>query len=165
MKSFATITAAIFALVTLASPLSAPVLAKQNAPSLSIPVAGTGGGSTFAGAFDLQKFVVADGVVTAVGTLTGTLTNATGQAVSVVRSLAIPLTIGQTSCAILHLELGPLFVDLLGLQIRLNQIVLDIDAQSGAGNLLGNLLCAVAGLLDNPGGLAKLLNDLLAILG
>ena len=30
--------------------------------------------------------------------------------------------------------------------------------------LLGNLLCAVAGLLDNPGGLAALLNQILAIL-
>ena len=44
-------------------------------------------------------------------------------------------------------------------------IVLDITAESGPGNLLGNLLCAVAGLLDNPSGLARLLNQILAILG
>jgi hypothetical protein len=44
------------------------------------------------------------------------------------------------------------------------QIVLDITAQSGAGNLLGNLLCAVAGLLDSPGGLARLLNQILGLL-
>jgi hypothetical protein len=47
----------------------------------------------------------------------------------------------------------------------LSQVILDIVAQSGPGNLLGNLLCAVVGLLDNPGGLARLLNDLLGILG
>jgi len=29
---------------------------------------------------------------------------------------------------------------------------------------LGNLLCSVAGLLDNPGGLATLLNKILAAL-
>ena len=72
--------------------------------------------------------------------------------------------IAQATCAILHLDLGPLSLDVLGLQVNLSRIVLDITAQPGAGNLLGNLLCAVAGLLDNPGGLAKLLNDILAAL-
>jgi hypothetical protein len=52
------------------------------------------------------------------------------------------------------------------------QGLLDIVAQSGAGNLLGNLLCAVAGLLDGASavggilnGIAALLNPILAILG
>jgi hypothetical protein len=47
----------------------------------------------------------------------------------------------------------------------LSEIVLDIAAQSGAGNLLGNLLCSVTGLLDSPGALARLLNQILGILG
>ena len=45
--------------------------------------------------------------------------------------------------------------------------MLDIVAVSGAGNLLGNLLCAVAGLLDGPGPLGQisaLLNQILGIL-
>ena len=54
------------------------------------------------------------------------------------------------TCDILHLNLGPLDLDLLGLVIHLDEVVLDIVAESGAGNLLGNLLCAVAGLLDPP---------------
>jgi len=53
----------------------------------------------------------------------------------------------------------------LGLQVDLSRVVLDITAIQGAGNLLGNLLCAVAGLLDNPSGLATLLNQILAALG
>ena len=44
--------------------------------------------------------------------------------------------------------LGPLDLNLLGLEIHLQRVVLDIVAVAGAGNLLGNLLCAVAGLLD-----------------
>lgn len=52
------------------------------------------------------------------------------------------------ACPILHLELGPLDLNLLGLRVQLNQVVLDITAIPGPGNLLGNLLCAVAGLLD-----------------
>jgi hypothetical protein len=46
-------------------------------------------------------------------------------------------------------------------------VVLDITAEQGPGNLLGNLLCAVAGLLDPPtggGGLGGLLNGIVALL-
>jgi hypothetical protein len=71
------------------------------------------------------------------------------------------------SCTILDLTLGPLHLDLLGLVVDLNQVHLTITAQQGSGNLLGNLLCAVAGLLDggNPlGSLANLLNQILGIL-
>jgi hypothetical protein len=71
------------------------------------------------------------------------------------------------TCDILNLVLGPLDLNILGLEIHLNQVVLDIVAVTGAGNLLGNLLCAVAGLLDGGGPLgqiAGLLNQILAIL-
>ncbi len=63
--------------------------------------------------------------------------------------------------------LGPLDLDLLGLQVHLDRVVLNIVAQSGAGNLLGNLLCAVAGLLDGglDGVLGRLVNLLNRILG
>ena len=70
-------------------------------------------------------------------------------------------------CDILNLVLGPLDLDLLGLQVHLNRIVLNIVAVAGAGNLLGNLLCAVAGLLDGglAGALGRLTNLLNQILG
>ena len=72
----------------------------------------------------------------------------------------------------LNLVLGPLDLNVLGLQVHLNQVVLNIIAQTGASQLLGNLLCAVAGLLD-PGGplsgllgqLSTLLNQILGALG
>src|SRR3954471_7489445 len=54
-----------------------------------------------------------------------------------------------TPCPILHLDLGPLDLNLLGLHVHLNEVVLNVEAIPGAGNLLGNLLCAIAGLLDN----------------
>ena len=56
--------------------------------------------------------------------------------------------IAQSTCEILRLVLGPLHLDLLGLQVDLNRVVLVITAEQGPGNLLGNLLCALAGLLD-----------------
>ena len=43
--------------------------------------------------------------------------------------------------------LGPLDLNLLGLEIHLDTVVLDIIANP-AGGLLGELLCAVANLLD-----------------
>ena len=60
-------------------------------------------------------------------------------------------------CPILELDIGPIFLNLLGLVIDLSAIHLDITAVSEAGALLGNLLCALVGLLD---GIA--LGDLLA---
>ena len=73
------------------------------------------------------------------------------------------------SCDVLNLVLGPLDLNLLGLEISLNQVVLDIVAVTGAGNLLGNLLCAVVGLLDGGlpgllGEIGNILNSILAIL-
>jgi hypothetical protein len=38
-----------------------------------------------------------------------------------------------------------------GTAALLDKVVLDIVAESGAGQLLGSLLCAVAGLLDGGG--------------
>lgn len=71
------------------------------------------------------------------------------------------------SCDILFLDLGPIFLDLLGLQVDLSQIVLDIDAVTGAGNLLGNLLCALVGLLDGGpfAGIIRIIDQINAILG
>jgi hypothetical protein len=64
------------------------------------------------------------------------------------------------SCRILDLDLGPLDLDLLGLRVQLNRVELDITAEPGPGNLLGNLLCAVTALLDGLD-LAGILGDLL----
>jgi hypothetical protein len=74
-------------------------------------------------------------------------------------------------CNILNLVLGPLDLNLLGLKVHLNQVVLTITGATGAGQLLGNLLCAVAGLLDGSplggllGQLTTLLNQILGQLG
>jgi hypothetical protein len=54
----------------------------------------------------------------------------------------------QATCPILDLDIGPIFLNLLGLVIDLSPINLDIFAQPGPGALLGNLLCALVGLLD-----------------
>jgi hypothetical protein len=47
--------------------------------------------------------------------------------------------------------------------VHLDKVVLDITAQQGGG-LLGDLLCAIANVLNNPSSLVNLLNNLLAVL-
>lgn len=63
--------------------------------------------------------------------------------------------------------LGPLDLNLLGLTIHLNQVVLNSTAVPGAGILLGNLLRAVANSLNGgslTGILGQLVSELNAIL-
>jgi hypothetical protein len=153
---------AVLAIMSLMSIGSAPAAA-QN--SLSVPIVGSGPLGSFAGTFTVKRFVATADGIGAVGTLSGTVTDAAGQATGILSNITLPVAIGTTTCEILHLDLGPLHLNLLGLEIDLSRVVLDITAQAGAGNLLGNLLCGIAGLLDNPSGLAKLLNQILSILG
>src|SRR5205807_4925531 len=90
-----------------------------------------------------------------------------GATQSVTQTIQLPVASASATCHILHLELGPLDLMLLGLNVHLDRVVLDITATSGPGNLLGNLLCGVAHLLDGSGsltGLANALNNIIALL-
>jgi hypothetical protein len=52
-------------------------------------------------------------------------------------------------CPILFLELGPLFLDVLGLIVEIpDPVIVEVRAERGPGQLLGNLLCALLGILD-----------------
>ena len=152
---------------------------QQRAGGLTVPVTGTAGDAgPFVGTFTIREFAVQGSEVVALGTLVGTVDGATivtpiampvvRDATATARAAAADVT-AQATCPILNLVLGPLHLDLLGLVIDLNQVELEITAEQGPGNLLGNLLCAIAGLLDGPAsplsGLAALLNRLLGALG
>jgi len=88
------------------------------------------------------------GALTAVGTLTGNLLG---------HRFTTPLTATITPAAtpgavpVLHLQLNPIHLDLLGLKVDTSPICLDITARPGPGNLLGNLLGGLTGLLNAPG--------------
>lgn len=157
-----------------AAPATPQVAAQAPAAApVSVPVTGTfidalNGTGTFAGTFTPTRVVNQGGSLAAVGTLTGTLTSSVGAVLgTVTQAVSVPLQV-TGSCQILHLDLGPLDLNLLGLTVHLNEVVLDITAQQAPGNLLGNLLCAVAHLLDGSGaglnGVVALLNRILALL-
>jgi hypothetical protein len=149
--------------------------APRTASLETVDIAGTlaDGSGAVEGTFALTRFANQDGQLMALGTFTGTITDAEGDVTSGTQQRALPVDTAQSSgsCQVLDLVLGPLDLDLLGLQVHLDTVHLNITAQQGPGNLLGNLLCAVANLLNGPTGvnaivsqIANLLNRLLGAL-
>jgi hypothetical protein len=180
-KYVAAVVAAIVCALTLAQGASA-----QTSPARLtqvVPLTGAAkNGSTFNGKYTIERFIAKGDKLYSVGTLKGKL-----RGKRVVRhDVRLPASVGDASarasqvplpplppgnaCAILSLDLGPINLNLLGLVVRTNQIQLRIDAVQGAGNLLGNLLCGITGIL-NPSALtstplsqlAQVLNALLAL--
>jgi hypothetical protein len=137
--------------------------------ALATPITGTADNGSFAGTFTPTQFTKQNGNLLATGVLTGTVKDSSGATIGdVTRTVSMPVTVAAVTCQVLNLVLGPLHLDLLGLVIDLNQVHLVITAVQAAGNLLGNLLCAITHLLDGTptaGGLAALLNAILALLG
>jgi len=164
----------LLATTVLFSPVVTPAAAQQGQPTTGLVLTNVSGTLTQGGQ---QVGDLTNGTVTitrlqqrgdqlvADGTLTGT---AQGQSVTqAFKDVPLNLTAPATgACNILNLDLGPLNLDLLGLVVDLSPVSLDVTAVPGPGKLLGNLLCAVAGLLDQgpTGGLNGILNDLLGII-
>jgi hypothetical protein len=128
-----------------------------------------GGAGTFTGTFTPSSFAAVGNQIQSTGTLAGTLVSSDGTSRPVSQSQTFAVTqLDPIGCQVLDLVLAPLDLDLLGLTVHLDRVHLNITAVPGAGNLLGNLLCAIVGLLDGAGPLAQiaaLLNQILALLG
>jgi hypothetical protein len=150
----------LLTVVALVSSLALPVFAQQGGLLTDIPVVGTIAGGTFEGVLSITGFAIENGQLVVSGVLEGTAT--VGGVVTEISQtftniLASLLGSAGGVCSILTLDLGPLDLDLLGLQVDLSAISLDVTAVRGPGRLLGNLLCAVAGLLDAGGPLSGLI--------
>ena len=137
----------------------APATAGAQEPSDLTQVVSLSGksksGKQFRGRYAIDRFRASGGELFAVGTVRGRLS---GRRV-VERRVRMPAALSggaaaaqlppiPNACEILNLVLGPIRLDLLGLVVRTNRINVRIDAVPGPGNLLGNLLCAITGLLD-----------------
>jgi hypothetical protein len=154
-----------------------PTAMARNTTVLPVAAEYRNGEPKFEGDLTLRRFVKRNGKLKAIGRLDGTVFGRNGGERGVVESKKVTApvripnggnsagpSVAQASCDILRLVLGPLDLNLLGLRVQLNRVVLNITAEPGPGNLLGNLLCAVAGLLDRSGLLGILRNLLNAIL-
>ena len=155
----------------------------KNRPAAPLVLPATGAladGGSFTGTVTIQRFDLAsDGTLRVTGLVAGTATTADGLTHAIAgqafttslemgRHAGAQLSLSGTGaeaqlqqnggCGILFLDIGPIFLDLLGLQLDLSRIVLDLTAQPGAGNLLGNLLCAVVNLLNGPALFSAIIN-------
>jgi hypothetical protein len=140
-----------------------------------IPLSAHQKGRNFKGTLDIVRFEERSGSVVAIGTITGKVTGkgkgnkpVTQENVVLPVSFAPPVQTqsangvqAQATCQILDLTLGPIDLNLLGLRLQVNQIHIQLTATQGA--LLGDLLCAIANLL-NGGILGQILNQLLGLL-
>jgi len=147
------------------TPRVAHAAAPSPAPTSALITGTTSTGDVVSGALKVTGFYVSNNKLFAKGVLNGTITSATGDVTPIVNQAitGLPVTTVTASCPILNLVLGPLHLNLLGLEVDLNQVVLNITAVPGGGNLLGNLLCAVANLL-NGGNITGLLTNISGLL-
>jgi hypothetical protein len=167
------------ALMLVAGPAAASA---QTAPATqkmakTIKVSGaTKSGKKLKAKYTINRFVAKGNKTYAVGTLKGKL----GHRHFTKRNVKMPVAQGTgqaaaaqvTSCQVLDLVINPINLNLLGLVVHTDTIHLNITAVPGAGNLLGNLLCGILGILNPPTGggaltagqLAQLLNAILGAL-
>jgi ABC-type phosphate transport system substrate-binding protein len=142
------------------APLSASA-AKPTTSIASVPATGTvtataTGTVTQIASLSIVGFTTQNGALAAV-------VNLFDAAGNLLTQVTVPVSASGT-CRVLDLTLGPLHLDLLGLVVDLNAVHLQITAQSGPGNLLGNLLCAVANLLNGGLNVGTALNQLVNLL-
>ena len=169
----------LLAMAVCAALVAAPATAGAQDPeglTQVVPVTGKSkSGKQFRGTYAIDRFRSSNGDLFAVGTLRGRL----GQRRVAARKVTMPALLSPgaaaaqvppipNACEILDLVLGPINLNLLGLVVRTNRINVRIDAVPGPGNLLGNLLCAITGLLDpqttSARQLAPALNAILALI-
>jgi hypothetical protein len=149
----------VLLVLALGAVLAVPASAAAQEPAgltKVVPVTGKAGSKVFKGTYTIKSFTTSRGKVVSTGTLRGRLG---GHRVTK-RGVRMPAALSRVaegaqllppipnSCQILNLVLGPITLNLLGLVVRTNLINVRIDAVPGEGNLLGNLLCAITGILD-----------------
>jgi hypothetical protein len=142
-----------------AAPAAAPAVAApenrvENTRAVPMSGALADGSGTVSGTFLLDRLVDQGGVLTAVGTFTGTVIRGAERLAVDTVDLALSVTAGAVGavtrpsggCAPLQLRLLPSTVSLLGVTIRFDPALVQIV--SAPANLLGGLVCQVGNLLS-----------------
>jgi hypothetical protein len=148
-----------------------------------LPIAGTAighGKDTFTGTLSIERFAVRGDKIVAVGMVTGSVLDKSGNArgTAVVGQVEVPVQVGSapataassrmalaaTSCDVLHLDLGAINLNLLGVQFVTTPITLDLTATSDAGGVLGQLICTALETVGNVVDLVGVLNSILSLL-
>ena len=148
-------------------------------------------GVTFKGTVAVQRFVHRGDNVFAIGAVSGSLSGPAGPiGTAVYLPVAFPVTVGngqsarmedgyiepasasahdygarvilaQTTCGVLHLDLGAVDLNLLGVAVTTTPVTIDINGDTAGP--LGNLVCTVLSTVDNVVRLVNLLNSVLGL--
>jgi hypothetical protein len=149
------------------------------------------GGIRFSGTLAVQRFVQRNGEVFAVGAVSGTVSGPTGPiGTSLLLPVSFPVHVGDsltapaggrihpaffsasdrgarvilaqaTTCGVLHLDLGAVNLNLLGLAVTTTPVTIDINGDTAGP--LGNLVCTALATVNNVVGLVNVLNSLLSV--
>ena len=190
MKKMLPVTASmtILAMTTFAVAAAAQTTDALSSVSLAIEGRFARGGE-FTGTATVNRFEQRDNAIVAVGFVSGALRRGNRSVGSVVagevtwpvvlrvngvvtarsaapdRSRVMPahLVLAQAEpCPVLQIALGPVDTSLLGVDVALTPIGLDLSGDSAPP--LGALVCSVSDLLGNVAGLVNLLNSILGLL-
>ena len=169
-----------------ASPL--PAQAQSSGPHVTVAAMGDfARNGNFTGTATINRFEVRGGEIVAVGLVRGTLSRGNRTIGTVlagevawpvaIRAGGTLLTSGrpsatriepaawrlaQDTCPVLDVVLAPVHVNVLGIDVTLNPIALDLHGE--VGTALGGLVCAVVDLIGNVAGLVNVLNAILGLL-
>ena len=137
---------ALLAVTVAAAAAAATASATTDATALAtVPVsAPTSTGGTFSGTLTITGVTVQDGQVVALGTLSGTVTDAAGATIGNVENVAVAAPVQQqgTSCTLFAFSIGPIDLNVAGL---LTVHVDPIGVKVGVEGILGTLLCGLLG--------------------
>jgi hypothetical protein len=194
MKLKIAIFALVLALVGVIGLAPHAAVRAQETPTIDpVPVTSSknNGNKNFNGTWTIDQFVLQGEEIFAEGTLVGEVTNKHGKVTkSVEETVLLPVSVAQATatgrqfiaqqatpgvCEVLNLVLGPITLNLLGLNLFIGSledrgpILIEITADA-AGGLLGQLLCGLAGGAPLPDlsqliQLVQLLNELFQLLG
>jgi len=180
--------AALLCIAIVAAGLAPPVSAQAvKAPDrLVVPLTGTTAGGVFAGSFSITSFELRGAQIYAVGMVSGVITPSGKGATGVARSgitgpVALPVTVtsdqaSATRAAVIaqqepvpceiHLSFGGLTLNLLGLDVTLSPVTIDLVAGTGpVGNIVSQICTLLNTVGDVLGLVTNLLNTLLGLLG
>jgi hypothetical protein len=149
------------------------------------------GGVTFNGTVAVQRFVARNGQVFAIGAVSGSVSGPAGpMGTSIYLPVAFPVQVSSlvaraesgrihpaslsvpdsgarvvfvqaSTCGVLHLDLGAINLNLLGVVVTTTPVTIDINGNTGGP--LGNLVCAALATVNNVVGVVNLLNSILSL--
>jgi hypothetical protein len=141
----------------------------DDAPAITARVHGTfedkaRGAGVLSGDMAIVRFEVRNGMVTAIGRITGALADSTGAVLGQVdEDLALAVGGVDVTCNQLRLDLGATDADILGTRVHFDAETGGFDSRDGATPKALGILCVASGTLARPSAAAdraRVLNDI-----